>query len=169
MRYDPLTVSELLDLVEETFESWMQLLDSAPSDRLEEPGVSGNWSLKDIIAHITWHEEQMVEAMEARALIGSEWWELPTHERNAKIYEEHKSAPLQDILDDATATHQQLVHWIGTLTDEEVNEPGRFEEMPPDWLFGDILAQNTYNHYGDHAASIARWLTNLECPVPQRC
>lgn len=164
MKDESLTVAELVDLVEETFESLMQLIESTPSTRLEEPGVSGNWSLKDIIAHITWHEEQMVEAMEARALIGSEWWNLPTHERNAQIYEEYRSAPLQDILDDATATHQQMVHWIQTLTDDELNEPGSFEGMPEDWLFGDILAQNTYEHYGDHAASIAKWISVQKLP-----
>jgi len=162
MTYEPLTVSELVDLVDETFESWMQLLESVPSGQLEKPGVSGDWSLKDIIAHITWHEAQMVDVMEARALVGSEWWELPTHERNAQIYDEYKSVPLQDVLDDATATHQQLVHWIGTLTDAELNDPTSFAGMPADWLFGDILAQNTFLHYGDHAASVARWLSNLE-------
>jgi len=162
MNNEPLTVSELLDLVEETFDAWMYLLESVPENKWEQPGISGDWSLKDIIAHITWHEEQMVEVMEARALIGSEWWELPTHERNARIYEEYKSAPLQDVLDDATATHQQLVHWIGTLTDAELSDPASFEGMPTDWHFGDILAQNTFQHYGDHAASVAKWISAQE-------
>jgi uncharacterized damage-inducible protein DinB len=162
MKDELLTVAEFADLVEETFESLLLLIESASPSKLEEPGVSGNWSLKDVIAHITWYEEQMVEAMEARALIGSEWWELSTHERNAKIYEEYKASPLQDVLDDATATHQQLEHWIRTLSDTELNEPGHFEAMPEDWLFGEILAQNTYEHYGDHAFSIAKWLTHLE-------
>ena len=162
MRNEPLTVSELLDLVEETFDAWMYLLESVPGDKWEQSGVSGDWSLKDIIAHITWHEEQMVEVIEARALIGSEWWELSTPERNARIYEECKSAPLQDVLDDATATHQQLVHWIGTLTDEDLNEPGSFEGMPDDWHFGEILSQNTFQHYGDHATSVAKWISKIE-------
>ena len=162
MRNDPLAVSELLDLVEETFDAWMHLLESVPEDTFEQPGVSGNWSLKDIIAHITWHEEQMVQVMEARALIGSEWWELPTHERNAKIYEENKSVSLSDILAAATAVHRQLVHWIGTLTDKDLNEPAQFEGMPEDWLFGDILSQNTYIHYGDHAASVSKWISDQE-------
>ncbi|MBU1049692.1 ClbS/DfsB family four-helix bundle protein [Candidatus Bipolaricaulota bacterium] len=162
MNDQPLTVSELVELVEETFDSLLQLVESAPQDKMEEPGVSGKWSLKDILAHITWYEEQMVEAMEARALIGSEWWELPTHERNTKIYEEYRSARLQDVLADATATHQQMVHWIGTLTDADLNEPDHFEAMPEDWTFGEILAQNTYEHYGDHAASIAKWISRLE-------
>ncbi len=162
MSNDPLTASELLDLVEETFDAWMHLIESVPGDKWEQSGVSGEWSLKDIIAHITWHEDQMVEAIEAQALVGSDWWKLPMHERNARIYEEYKSAPLQDVLDDATATHQQLVHWIGTLTDEDLSEPGHFEAMPDNWLFGDILSQNTFQHYGDHATSIARWIEDPE-------
>jgi hypothetical protein len=164
MRNDPLAVSELLDLVEETFDAWMYLLESVSEDKFEQPGASGNWSLKDIIAHIKWHEEQMVRVMEARALIGSEWWELPTHERNALIYQEHKSVPLQDVLENATAVHRQLVHWIGTLTDKDLNEPAQFEGMPENWLFGEILAENTYIHYGDHAASVAKWISAQELP-----
>ena len=162
MTYDPSPVSELLDLVEETFDAWMYLLESAPEGKVEHPGVSGDWSLKDIIAHITWHEEQMVKVMEARTLIGSEWWELPTHERNARVYEEYQSAPLTDVLDHAVDVHQRLIHWIKALSDEELNEPGQFEAMPEDWLFGDILAQNTYMHYGDHAASVSRWIEDAK-------
>ena len=86
MANEVLPVSEFVELVEETYGSWEMLLADVPNDRWEESGVSGDWSLKDIIAHITWHEEQMVEVLEARALIGSEWWDLPTAERNAKIY-----------------------------------------------------------------------------------
>ncbi len=164
MNDQPLTVSELVELVEETFDSLMQLIELVPQDKMEEPGVSGKWSLKDILAHITWHEDQMVEVIEARALIASEWWDLPTHERNAKIYTEYKSAALQDILTDAIATHEQLVYWINTLSNEELNDPGAFEEMPAEWVPSDIIAQNTYEHYGDHAASIAKWISAQELP-----
>jgi hypothetical protein len=162
MAHEPLSVPEFVDLVEETYDSWMQLLESVPNDRWEKPGISGDWSLKDIIAHITWHEEQMVEVLEARALIGSEWWNLPTAQRNEKIFDEFKDAPLRDILADARAVHEQLVHWIKTMNDDELNEPGQFEAMPEDWIAGDILAQNTFEHYGDHAAAVARWITEQE-------
>jgi len=162
MRNDPLTVSDLLDLVEETFDSWMYLLESVPGNIYEQAGVSGDWSLKDIIAHITWHEEQMVTVMEARALVGSEWWELPTHGRNARIYEANKSVPLQEVLDNAATVHRHLVDRVGSLSDSDLNEPGQFESMPDNWLFGEILAENTYIHYGDHAATVARWLAEVE-------
>jgi hypothetical protein len=160
MANEVLTVSELLDLVEETYGSWMQLLESAPVDKFEDPGVSGTWSLKDIIAHITWHEEQMAGVLQTRTLIGSEWWNLPTAERNAAIFEEFKAASLDQVMARAEAVHQQLVHWIKTLSDDELNEPGQFEAMPENWVFGDVLAENTFEHYGDHAAAVARWLAD---------
>jgi hypothetical protein len=31
-----------------------------------------------------------------------------------------------------------------------LHDPGRFTDMPPDWLPWDLLAQNTYEHYQDH-------------------
>ncbi len=159
---EPLTVSELVDLIEETYGSWMQLLESAPADQWEAPGVSGDWSLKDIIAHIAWHEDQMAKVIEARALVGSAWWNLPTDERNANIYATSKVAALETVVADARAVHEDLVCRIRALTDRELNEAGHFAGMPGDWLFGDVLAQNTFEHYVDHAASVARWLADRE-------
>ena len=162
MRDEPLTVSEMADLIEETHESWMQLLESAPTDQWEEPGVSGDWSLKDITAHIAWHEDQMARVIEARALVGSDWWNLPTDERNANIYAATKDAPLESVIANARAAHEELVCRIRELSDSDLNETGHFAGMPDDWLFGEILAQNTFEHYGDHAATVARWLADRE-------
>ncbi len=157
-----MTVAQCLQKVRDSYTAWKDLLASVPFSQYEEPLPGSHWSIKDIIAHITWHEDQMVEVMETRAFIGSAWWQLPTDERNRNIYKEYKSIPLQDILDDATGTHQQLEFWIETLSDDELNGSGQFEEMPPDWLFGDILAQNTYQHYDDHAKSLREAFPNLE-------
>jgi len=162
MRDEPLTVLEMVDLIEETYGSWLQLLESAPADQWEAPGVSGNWSLKDIIAHIAWHEEQMAKVIASRALVGSDWWNLPTDERNANIYAATKDAPLESVIADARAVHEDLVRRIRELNGNELNETGHFAGMPDDWLFSDILAQNTFEHYGDHAATVARWLADRE-------
>lgn len=160
MSDESLTVSEMVNLIEETYGSWMQLLESAPADQWEAPGVSGDWSLKDIIAHIAWHEDQMAKVIEARALVGSAWWNLPTDERNANIYAATKDAPLEAVIADADAVHEHLVRRVRELSDSDLNEAGHFAGMPDDWLFGEVLAQNTFEHYVDHAATVARWLAD---------
>ena len=162
MTYERLTVRDFLDRIARTYATWLKLLEDIEPAQYERPIIAGGWSIKDIIAHITWHEAQMVGVMKARALVGSDWWQLSTAERNANIYAQHKGQPLQDVLDEAKDAHRQLIEGIEPLADEDLNEPGRFADMPVDWLFSDILAQNTYEHHAAHQTSLGHWLTSQD-------
>ncbi len=88
MSYEAVTVQEFLDRVHEAYVTWLRILEDLEPSQFEQSILAGKRNVKDIIAHITWHEAQMVKVMEARALVGSDWWELPTDERNANIHEE---------------------------------------------------------------------------------
>ncbi len=127
----------------------------APSD-LERPGVCGNWSMKDVVAHIAWHEREMIGLLETHVLAGSPWWLLPTDERNDKIYEQNKDRAAEDVLREAAETFPHLLRAIKGLADEDLNDPARFADMPPDWIPWRIIAQNTYEHYEVHLESARR-------------
>ena len=64
------------------------------------PGVCGDWSVKDILAHITWHEQEMFNVVLKRALVGSDLWNVSLELRNKTIYEENRDRGLKDVLDD---------------------------------------------------------------------
>jgi len=139
-------------------EEWEEALADVPADRLEEPGAAGPWSVKDIIAHITWHEQEMVRLLDTRELEGSPWWLLPTEERNAHIYEENCERTLDNVMAEADAVYLQLVDALSSLDQQDLNDPSAFVGMPSDWNPGDILSQNTYLHYRAHADSVRAWL-----------
>ena len=151
-------LSVFLEELEAEREEWEEALADVPTDRLEEPGVAGSWSVKDIVAHITWHEQEMVRLLDTRELEGSPWWLLPTEERNAKIYQENRERTLRDVMAEADAVYLQLVDALSSLDEEDLNDPAAFVGMPPDWNPGDILSQNTYLHYRSHADSVRAWL-----------
>jgi uncharacterized damage-inducible protein DinB len=138
--------------------TWEAVLAQVPRDRFEDPGVAGAWSVKDVIAHIAWHEREMLALLDTRRLDGSPWWLLPTDERNAHIYEENRERPLEDVLAEADAVYAQLVDALSRLEDEAFTDPSAFAEMPSDWIPADILAQNSYEHYEAHRQSLAKWL-----------
>jgi hypothetical protein len=147
-----------LDALRSGRAEWDDLLIEVPRDLMEEPGVEGEWSIKDIVAHITWHEREMVEVLRQRALVGSNLWELPLDQRNATIFEENKHRSLDDILSQSGQTFRQLLREVEALSEEDLNDPARFKEMPPDWVPWKLLAENSYQHYPDHVASVAAWL-----------
>ena len=153
-----MTQPELLNLIKQTWTDWQATLAQVSPSQMTQPGVEGHYSIKDIIAHITWYEQEMVGLLSTRTLAGSDLWNLPTHRRNAAIYDQNKDRPLPDILTQSHQTHQQLLNHLATLTDDELNHPGRFTNMPPDWLPHQLIAGNTHQHYPDHTTTLQSWL-----------
>lgn len=48
-----MTKNELLNLLRLARAEWDALLASIDEARMREPGVEGDWSIKDLIAHVT--------------------------------------------------------------------------------------------------------------------
>jgi uncharacterized damage-inducible protein DinB len=148
----------LILAVKTSRERWESALAGIEDARLLEPGVAGAWSLKDIIAHITWFEREMIEVVTARALVGSDYWQFPPDERNAIIYKENRDRSLDEVRMEAKLVFGVLLDALATLTDDELIDPARFEGMPPDWVPLEIIAQNTFEHYEAHRVGVEGWL-----------
>ena len=63
-----------LNILKREHGRWESLLAQVDESRMTQPGVSGYMSVKDIIAHVSWHEQEMIGLIQGRALAGSEWW-----------------------------------------------------------------------------------------------
>ena len=51
--------SELLNGLRKEYQQWEALLDQIGEARMDQPGVAADWSIKDIVAHLTgWGAEQ---------------------------------------------------------------------------------------------------------------
>ena len=162
----PENVQQLIDKIQTAWLAWEKLTKPVSQDRLSRMGTAGDWSLKDIIAHITWFEREMVGLIRAHALVGSELWNLPTDERNAAIYEQTKDQPLEQVLAESQQVHQQLMEALPSLSDDDLTDPSTFPNMPPDWQPWMIIAQNTYEHYEDHMRDVQNWLDERDSSPP---
>ena len=119
------------------------------------PGACGDWSVKDVLAHIAWHEQEMFTVVLNRALIGSALWDVSLELRNRTIYEENRDRDLGDVLADYKAVFESMMEAMNTLTDEDLNDAGRFDKMPSNWKPWEVIASNTYEHYDDHLPELA--------------
>jgi hypothetical protein len=137
---------------------WEGLLAQVDESRMAQAGVSGYMSLKDVIAHVTWHEREMIGVVEQRGLVGSEWWNLPTDERNKLIYEANRERPLNDVKMEAKRVYDHFFEVVESLSDEELNNPANFHDMPADWMPWKLIAENSYEHYEQHEPDIHKWL-----------
>ncbi len=145
------TVEQFIERVERSWREWFDLVSCITTDRASEPGYHRDWTLTDVIAHVTWYEKQMVGLLEARRFEGSELWELPTDERNEIIRAGNAGREHRQVLRDAKLTHERLVRLIGALPDEALHDPSAFPGMPSDWTPAQVLEGNTFHHYDGHA------------------
>jgi hypothetical protein len=153
-----------IDRLLQTRAQWDALIDQIDERWMLEPDAEGKWSVKDIIAHIMWNELEMVPLMRMRALVGSELWNLPQDERNEAVYVLYRDTPLRAIISEEQEAYTQLLKEARTLSDEELNDPHRFKDMPDseDWIPWRIIAGCSFTHYPDHMTSIREWLVRRD-------
>ena len=151
MTNETMTKTELVRRIEEAWEAWRAALTQVGEARMLEKTRAGDWTIKDLVAHITWSEREMAQMLAKRSLAaGSPLWELDQDERNQRVYEANRERPPGDILAEELEVHEQLTRLLGEMTDEELNDPGQFAEMPSSWVPWRVIAGNTYRHYEEH-------------------
>lgn len=157
MNPKPTTVSEVIALLENARTEWNARINILTESQLTQPNVCGWWSVKDVVAHIGWYENQMAEMLERRSLdTGTDAWELPLDERNARIQEAFQDQSPEQVLTHELLTYIRLLEQIYALSDVELNDPAAFAEMPADWSALELLRQNTWQHYQEHLPDIIK-------------
>jgi hypothetical protein len=153
------TRAEFLDKFRSGWADWQALLAQAGEARIVQPGVQGEWSLKDIVAHITWGEREMVGVLRTHALAGSDLWNVSQQERNDAVYHENRERSLDDVLAESARVHAVLTALLEALGDDaDLNDAGRYAQMPPQWQPWQVFAGNTFDHYSEHAPDVRAWL-----------
>lgn len=112
------------------------IVERVPPERLDEPGLPGGWSAKDVLAHIAWGRHEAAGAARARALVGSDLWDLPQDERNAIEREQSRARSVEEILRDYRESRAGLLSELEAMTDDELNDPGRMKDLAqtiPGW------------------------------------
>jgi DinB family protein len=152
--------AQLLSMIQSARADWETLLAGIPEAWMTEPGVDGEWSIKDIVAHIAWGEQESLGVAEAHALVGSELWQLPQDERNAAVFEQNRRRELQEVLADSQQIFRRNFEVVAALSEDDLNDPSRFAGIPEGWRPWRILYDP--GHYQAHAASIQAWLARRE-------
>jgi hypothetical protein len=160
-----LTTAQLIDVMRIARSNWEALLAEAGEARLTEPGVEGNWSLKDIIAHITyfetWAADNVMAFRTGAPRPQPEYTGLDVDEENARIYERLRAKPLAEVLQESQASFQRSLEAVQGLRDEDLYDP-KFTRVPDaDWTAFDLIEGDIFEHYNDHSTSVRAWLARV--------
>src|SRR6266700_1231869 len=128
-------------------ESYAGLSDS----QLTESGVMGNWSVKDILAHVTTWEEEALKYLPLIITGGRP----PRYTRYGGIdafiaqrTQRNRGLPLPVVWSQLDETHRRLIDYIRSVPEEHFTRETRFRHR---------LRLDTYSHYPKHAKAIREW------------
>ena len=119
-------------------------------------GFCGHWSVKDVLAHISWYENQMIQLLKTRILVDSDLWRMATDDRNDRICAMFAGDDLGRVLERFAQTHKVLAGLVEDLDHADLNDPAGFQGMPEEWRPWQVLAENTYMHYDHHLRQFLR-------------
>src|SRR5215813_6271723 len=125
--------------------------------QMTESGVIGDWSVKDIVAHVTWWEEEALKHLPLISQGGrprtyaSEYGGIDAF--NALMTEKKRRLSLSEALKERDETHARLVSYIEYAPDEQFLSETRFRYR---------LRLDTYSHYPKHGKAIRAWRIKFE-------
>ena len=148
----------LIETIDRERRHWADLVTEV-GDRHDEPGPMGEWTFKDLAAHLLgWRERTIARLMAASAGTTpppAPWPpELDDDSINAWIHDRHAHRSASDVLHDVDTSYQRLADAIGRMPDSMVADC-RFP-----WLDGKTLVEvDLFGHLHDeHEPSIRAWL-----------
>ena len=158
----------LMNTIQSEYAKLETLIAPLSEAQLSNEPADGEWSIKDIMAHVAAWEQICARWLEEfqrgitprpteRVEIGS----------NERIYREYHDLSLAQVREFFQEAHQQFLQQVNQLTqamsEEDLNASGRYAWTKdwPGYSLIAVIADNSYEHYQDHVQQIRRQLGNV--------
>lgn len=143
------------DLLNKLDRAWASLKESyleLSDEQLVQSGVTGDWSVKDILAHVSWWEEEALKHLPYILQGGTPARYSVVYGGidafNAQMTELKRELSLSEVRQQLDITHHKLVEYIQSVPDDQLTSETRFRRR---------LRLDTYSHYPIHAQAIREW------------
>ena len=116
------------------------------------PRVTGEWSVRDIIAHVTWWEQEALKTLPVIRSGGRNPRYSVTYGGidafNAMMTVQRSGLTLAEVLEEHDRVHTALIGYVTAAPEELYVRESRFRRR---------LRFDTYEHYPVHARAIRAW------------
>jgi hypothetical protein len=148
----PTTKDQLISESQKEYAALEQFLATLTAEQMIQPGVLGEWSVKDTIAHLLewqqmflgWYAAGLRGENPPTPAVGYKWSQLPA--LNQVIYEKYRLQTLDDILARFRDTHWRVTELLQSLSQEELFASGRYLWARKNAL-ASYLTSITSSHY----------------------
>jgi len=154
-----MTRDELLAQMHTEREQLWSAIAGLNRDALALPGVNGEWSVKDVLAHVAFWEEHASQRLrllaEGRAEEISYYGREEIDGTNAQVFAERRPWTVAEAEQALRLARRRLLKDLATLTDEQLgSSPAGIPVLA--WL-----AADTFQHDQEHLPQVRAWLLRL--------
>lgn len=143
---------KVINKIEQAWAAFQDSYAGLTDEQILEPGVTGDWSVRDILAHVTWWE---AEALKHLPLI-MQGGRPPRYADlyggidafNAQMTERKRRLKLSEVRYQLDKTHLRVLEYLQSVPEEQFASETRFRRR---------LRLDTYRHYPLHTQAILDW------------
>jgi hypothetical protein len=158
--------TELLETLEDSHQELVEMLEDLPEATLLEKGVMGKWSIKDILAHLTYWEGQLVTLLfQAKSGMPKPSTAHFSPESvdtiNERWHQQGQERSLDMVWSDFVGVRKQTIRRVSAFSDQDLQDPKRFPWLAdkPLWMW---VMSDSVEHEEEHGDVIRDWLDQHE-------
>lgn len=156
--------AEVIKALQEGREAFLESLEGLDDETQLRSGVVGEWSVKDLLFHLTMWEAELVKLLwqvsQGQVPTTIHFTDATLDDTNLAWNRLGESRSLEQVWQDFHAVRRQTIQRVKALADQDFGNPARFR-----WLAGrpleDWVADNAHRHEAEHADQIRAWRENL--------
>jgi hypothetical protein len=152
--------TEIINALTESREIILEVIQDIPVREMETPGVIDDWSVKDILVHLTRWEAELV-----KLLWQMEQGSKPTtvhfdpasvDEINLIWFKASHERTLQLVMQDFLGVRSQTIRRVEALSENILNDPNFYPwlEKKAVWQW---IADDSFEHEAEHLTQIRAW------------
>jgi hypothetical protein len=156
-----MTKTELLESMRASRDALVKILESVPPERRDEPGVSGDWSVKDILVHLTYWEGQLVTLLfqlrSGAAPATVHFGGKDVDAINTAWFQQGRARAWEAAWRDFIGLGTQLPRRVDEFSQAELTTV-KFHPKLKGLPLTQWIASDSFEHEDEHRAAIENWL-----------
>jgi hypothetical protein len=119
------------------------------------------WSVKDLIAHLYYWEQRVLNDVRLAVNGGTPTMEKDTESVNTQNYLAHRDRSLEAVVANFQRSHDEMLKFVETISDDILTDTQRFTWADNGSLAGHI-AYEYLDHYDDHLPDLRAWNQSVQ-------
>jgi hypothetical protein len=156
--------SRLMELLRRAYADEQALLSSLSADERAGTGTAAHWSAKDMVAHITFWEERLMQRLAGRARgeSFSDQTDGEVDEVNAGVFERNRHRSWDQVQSEAERVFNQLIATVSQFDEQELTDP-----TPIGWYNNRSLSASILGNSYSHPLTHVSWFHMQRGDVPR--